>query len=563
MLRTVCLIGMLAGLLACGNPTSPEVSLSQGVLTGISKEGISLYRGIPYAEPPLGDLRWAAPQAHKGWSGTLHAEAFGPACWQTQGTGNDLFLAKLTEGAGMGGFMQWALSTMSGMFLPDISEDCLTLNVATPEQRSEPLPVLFWIHGGGHQFGSGGGPYESITLTQQGVVLVSINYRLGLYGFFAHPELAAEDPDGSTGNYGMQDQILALQWVRDNIREFGGDPDNVTIFGESAGGHSVGQLMASDLAKGLFHRAIAQSGTGFYQFQAVDKNHERLSGFEAGTKAAEKLGLSAAAAITQMRSMSTEELATLAQDEEISATFHPQIDGHVLKQATAQTFLEGKQAAIPLIVGSNADEGSVLYYLGLSPIDGHDAEHPQPQTTQEWDSLLDQAFANQGQALAQHYQVDTNHDVVKAAEILMGDTWFGRHAYYMATAHAEAGHPSYLYFYERHPPSEHQTIGASHALELNHIFDGLIPGWPTDARDDELRAEMQQMWVSFAQTGNPNATQTEWATFNPVAPTEMVFGHERTYTRPPARQARYELMKDQFMQRVSHAAGPSMTQGGH
>lgn len=547
MTALVCWALCLAG---CADSKSRVVTTSYGPVQGVAVDNTEIFRDIPYAAPPIADLRWRAPQPPQPWSEVLDVSAYRPICWQVTDSGNSEFLTLLTEGSGMSGVGKWAVNTFAGFADMPVDEDCLTLNVVSPTRAAtEKLPVMFWIHGGGHQFGSGGRNYDSTTLANRGVVIVSINYRLGLYGFFAHPELAAEDPNGSTGNYGMLDQIAALQWVQDNISAFGGDPDNVTIFGESAGAHSVGQLMASPLANGLFHKAIAQSGSGFYQFQSTDHAYERLSGKDAGLMAADRLGLAATDQIAAMRRLTTEQLAGVATDPLISSTFHPQIDGYVLPDATSRIFAANTQAQIPLMVGSNADEGSVLYYFGLSPVDGS-AETQQPQTLEEWQQLLDAQFAEAAETVALSYAVDQDNDVVAAAEQLMGDSWFGRHAYYMAQRHSDANNPTYLYFYERRPASDDETIGASHALELNPLFGGFIPFWPTDARDDELSEQMQRYWSNFAATGDPNgAGLPTWAAFDELNAQELALGHDRSYSRPVARADRYEAMTNQLLRR--------------
>ena len=539
---------------ACGGSPTAPVTISGGAIQGVQDDELVYYRGLPYAAAPIGQLRWRAPQPVASWEGIRDASEFGTACWQDTSGGNAEFMDRLANGAGMGGFTTWLLTTLATLAEPVVSEDCLFLNVMAPA-NAQGLPVMFWIHGGGHQFGSGGAVYESPSLTKRGVVLVSLNYRLGLYGFLAHPELTAEDPNRSSGNYGMLDQIAALQWVQQNIEKFGGDPDNVTIFGESAGGHSVGQLLASPLSEGLFHRAIAQSGTGFYQFQAVDEAYERRSGHDAGRALAKAAGVSGDNEIDQLRAMSTEALREFAVAPEYSDTFHPQIDGYVLPHATAQIFDSGEQLAVPLIVGSNADEGSLLYYFGLAPVDGGPVASPQTQA--EWNELLTEQFGEDADAVSAAYTIDTDIDVPKAAERLMGDSWFGRHAFYMAQKHSAAGHPAYLYFYEREPPNENQTLGATHALEIAHVFGGFIPMWPWNERDDELSSEMQGLWTEFARTGDPNAADLpEWTRFQDLEAQEMVFGHEHSYSRRVAREDRYRAMAGQFNKRI-HAAGPA------
>ncbi len=551
MRRTIVTLVFTCLVTACGERSTAPVDVSGGSVQGLVEDGLIIYRNVPYAAPPVGDLRWRAPQPVEPWEGVRSATQFGPACWQSTTGGDAMFLERLTEGAGMGAFATWLLKTTASWTAPEISEDCLSLNIMAPE-GGQGLPVMFWIHGGGHQFGSGGQAYESPSLVREGVVLVSINYRLGLYGFMAHPELSAEDPSGSSGNYGMLDQIAALAWVRANILKFGGDPNNVTIFGESAGGHSVGQLMASPLTQGLFQRAIAQSGTGLHQFQAVGAAFERTSGHEVGRQIALAAGVAGPQEIEALRAMTTEELRPYAIDPEFTDTFHPQIDGHVLPRSTAQTFFEGKQQPVPLIVGSNADEGSVLYYFGIPAVEG--GPMAQPQNRSEWDELLASQFAEQAPRVDAAYTIDGDADVPRAAEQLMGDTLFGRHAFYMAQRHQAAGHPAYLYFYERRPPSETQTLGATHALEISHVFGGLIPLWPTDERDDELQAQMQGYWSEFAKSGDPNRDDLpDWIAFDDLDPLEMAFGHERSYGRRTAREDRYRAMAGQFESRLAAA----------
>ena len=443
---------LIASVLLGGCDTTVIVETNDGAIKGLDLGNAKVFRGIPYAVPPTGNLRWRAPLPMPAWEQTLDATEFGPACWQDNSAGNSVFLSNMLRGSGMPLYGQWLITQLSGFAETNLSEDCLTLNVTVPSGigiTHQPLPVMFWIHGGGHQYGSGAGPYESPSLANRGVILVSINYRLGLYGFLAHPELASEDPNGSTGNYGTLDQIAALQWVQDNIDRFGGDPDNVTIFGESAGGHSVGQLMASPLTRGLFHRAIAQSGSGFQQFQTTNQSVETISGFEAGRRLAETMGVSGDNEIEALRKLDTEALRIAAVSPELNATFHPQVDGYVLPEPTALIFAQGSQAKVPLLVGSNADEGSLLYDFGLSPIEG--GPYLQPSDMASWQQLLQKNFLGHAENVASHYPVRTDTDVASNAIAMMGDTWFGRHAYYMAERHQAAGTPSYLYFYERTP----------------------------------------------------------------------------------------------------------------
>ena len=542
-------------LLLGGCNRTVVVETNNGPIKGVDLGDANVFRGVPYASPPVGELRWRAPPPLPAWHQTLDTTVFGPACWQDNSAGNSVFLSNMLSGSGMPAYGQWLITQFSGFAETTMSEDCLTLNITRPTGSKIPdqlLPVMFWIHGGGHQYGSGGGIYESPGLANQGVVLVSINYRLGLYGFLAHPELAKEDPNGSTGNYGTLDQIAALQWVQDNIERFGGDPDNVTIFGESAGGHSVGQLMASPLTQGLFHRASAQRGSGFQQFQTTDASLETRSGFEAGRRLADLMGVSGDQEIALLRQLDTDALRIAAVSPELNATFHPQVDGYVLPEPTALTFAKGNQANVPLMVGSNADEGSLLYYFGLSPVDG--GPFVQPSDMGTWRQLLQTNFLDQAQNVALQYPVDDDGDVVVNASTMMGDTWFGRHAYYMAERQHAAGAPAYLYFFERTPPSAEQTIGAGHAQELFPLFQSWLPFWPRDQRDDDLEQEMQRYWTTFARSGNPNGAELpQWPEFDPLRPEEMAFANERSYTRGVLRKARYDAMRDQQTRRESAA----------
>lgn len=551
MLRSLTVLFLACLMAACGGRSAAPVEVSGGWIEGLVEDGLVIYRNVPYAAPPVADLRWRAPQPVEPWEGVRATTQSGPACWQNTTGGEAMFIERLTQGAGMSGFATWLLTTAASWQPPEVSEDCLSLNVMAPEGGSN-LPVMFWIHGGGHQFGSGGQVYESSSLVREGIVLVSINYRLGLYGFMAHPELSAEHAHGSSGNYGMMDQVAALEWVQANIEKFGGDPNNVTIFGESAGGNSVGQLLASPLSKGLIHRAIAQSGTGIHQFQAVDAAYERTSGYDVGRRIAAAAGVSGELEIKALRSMTTEQLRPYAIDPAFVDTFHPQIDGYVLPRSTAQTFFEGKQLPVPLIVGSNADEGSVLYYFGLPAVEGGPLVQPQNQV--EWDQLLASQFADQAAVVDAFYAVDGDKDVPKAAEHLMGDALFGRHAFYMAQRHQAAGAPAYLYFYERRPPSETQTLGATHGLEISHVFGRFIPMMPKDERDDELQTQMQGYWAQFARTGSPNRDDLpKWVAFDDLEAQEMAFGHERSYARRSVRENRYRAMAGQLESRLAAA----------
>ena len=564
---------LAATLVGCSGPADgPIVQIAAGQLQGVVDDDIHVFRNVPYAKPPIGELRWQRPQPVEPWKTVRQARDDGPICEQPIGddNGNGQFLTALVEGADYSTFGRWALTTVAGLIdEPPMSEDCLTLTIRSPGlQPAKPLPVMLWIHGGGHRFGYGNqGFSDSNALPKRGVVQVNINYRLGIWGYFAHPELVAEDPDGSTGNYGLLDQIAALRWVRQNIARFGGDPHNVTIFGESAGGHSVGQLLASPLSRGLVQGAIAQSGTGTYQFQHVHHAAEGPAGVVAGQKFAKLAGITDLPQLPGLRALTVEQIRQLETvDERLAMTYHPQVDGFVLPRSVAEIFAHQQQAQVPYMIGSNADEGTVLGLMIPIALDGSAALVP--DTVAKWDEVLDQEIPE----IADHYRVEQTGDISKAHHRLIGDAMFGRHAYQTAITHASAGNSTYLYFFERASAAANQTIGATHALDLQPVFGSYFPFWPSDARDEVLTDEMGHYWTNFAKTKDPNKAQLDqaedsstqhqdkvyWSRFDPQLPQEMAFGHDLTQMRPVARREIYDGLAAQQRRRIERAKAVRM-----
>lgn len=547
--------GLLSG---CGGPsTGPVVTTPLGKVQGNIAERVHIFRDLPYAAPPTGERRWQRPLPVAAWDTVRDATQNRAICEQPRGDGDQgsTFLDRLLEGAGFSTFGKFVISTFAKLSNGEtMSEDCLTLTVRTQSLKADAaLPVMVWIHGGSHRYGSGNqGFSDSNALAERGVVHVSINYRLGIWGFFAHSELATEDPDGSTGNYGMLDQIEALKWVQANIGAFGGDPNNVTIFGESAGGHSVGQLLASPLARGLMHGAIAQSGTGNQQMLHAHHEVEAISGVTAGQRFAALAGIEGEQQLTQLRDLSVETIRRLEnEDRELAYTWHPQVDGYALPKTVAEIFAAGEQAHVPFMVGSNADEGSVLGYVIPISIDG--ALELRADTIEKWDDYLNRHIP----ALASEYAVERDADLLQAHFRLVGDAMFGRHAYYTAENHFNTGSPTWLYFFERTSTSDSQVIGATHALELQPVFNTYIPFWPKDERDDELSDQMGTYWTNFAKTKNPNGTPgtdatdlPEWPSFDPALAQELALGHTSTQARPVDRRAIYEGMRAQQASRL-------------
>jgi len=453
------------------------VHVRQGALQGAADADgrVVAFKGIPYARPPVGELRWRPPVPAPGWTGTRDARAFGNACLQPP---------------------QSPMGLYSGGMAPT-SEDCLTLNVWAPTGARK-LPVMLWIHGGALSGGSSSEPlYDGAKLARQGTVFVSINYRLGLLGYLAHPALSAESPRHLSGNYGLLDQIEALRWVRDNIGAFGGDPRRVTIAGESAGGLSVIALLASPRARGLFSRAIIQSGY-MPSYRALHDQAFGLPSAEAaGLALASAAGLSDAAALraANLADLFKAGLATGWQPE-------PVIDGVLLTRQLADTFARGEQARVPVLAGFNEGEIRSLPFL-MPRVPGSPADYA---------ADVRQRFGASAPAyLAVYPGADPRADVMASVR----DGLYGWAAQYLARRQAAAGQPAYLYFFRHDTPSQRaRDLAAFHASELPYIFGqigacaALGPNWPrppVTAGEARLSEAMMRYWVSFVRWGAPVA----------------------------------------------------------
>ena len=504
----ILLLGIsLTALTACGSQEkiSPNalIETPQGPVQGVSTESENIYnfKGLPFAAPPTGDLRWAAPAPAPKWTEAHLADSFGNRCMQPSDVEGGFF-TRLIEGHGLGAIKNFLITRAVAAEKPSpMSEDCLYLNVRTANLNGEAKqPVMVWIHGGGHQFGSGDfNYYQSNALPEKGVVLVTINYRLGAMGYMAHPALSETDPNGVSGNYGTLDQIAALQWVKDNISAYGGDPDNVTIFGESAGGWSVTELMASPLAKGLFHKAIGQSGASSYHMgQMEGEGVGWPSGYQTGAKVADALGLRTPTA-DELRAVPAEKLQSVIT-EEMSEGFHHIRDGYVFPENVGIAFATGKYNKVPMLFGYNSDEGTLFF-----------PDDPQPTVwlpdTVAGDaaaltSQLSKAFPNNAGKLVELYDLDT--DFTTGGTQMMGDEIFGVNVRYVARQNELQGGDSYLYFFSRVPPSEKQTLGAFHAAEIPFVFGSYEPILGQSKEDEALAELIQNYWVNFAKAGNPN-----------------------------------------------------------
>lgn len=487
---------------------APVVRVEQGVLAGAAIGGIESYKGVPFAAPPVGPLRWRMPQPPEAWSGERPAADFGAICIQPPANGD--------PGVGP---------------LP-MSEDCLTMNVWTPAERgAEPLPVMVWIHGGGYNNGSGtAGLYDGANLAKRGVVVLTINYRLGRLGFFDHPALAAERAaDEPAANYGLMDQIAALGWVRDNAAAFGGDPANVTIFGESAGGAAVTQLMVAPSARGLFHRAVVQSGMGRQRSAelALDRPG-RPSAQSLGRAWARGAGLPAEATADDLRAVPAERLLSpmpaFYSDNLI-------VDGVVLAEDVAEAFAAGRQAPVPLILGANSAE-----FWWIRPSDaGAYGRTDDAMTGAEHDALL--AAYGGAEGYDQH---------------VVSDLIFNEPERFLARLHAAAGHPTYLYRFDVVPDSNPEPSGgATHASERPYVFDNLhTVGRPMGERDARAATAMADYWTTFAAKGNPNGPgRPVWPEFGVERDRLLEFTNDGPVAKPIPNAARLDLI-EAFYERI-------------
>ena len=518
---------------------------------------IAVFKGIPYARPPVGQLRWKPPQPVASWDGVRPAESFGSAPVQLEAE-FELFLDALVEGQGWG----WLKENLVKLLLnfapqPEQSEDCLYLNIRTPAPDPEArLPVMVWIHGGDHQDGSAANVlYDSNALAQRDVVLVSINYRLGLMGYFAHPQLS-EESDGAeagvSGNYGTLDQIAALRWVQENVRAFGGDPDDVTIFGESAGGESVAHMMTSPLARGLFHKAIMQSPANGGQMRHLRRPFLGYrAGEDVGRTFADHFVPPGDDQIDRLRQIPPDDLYSLARKREFHV-FYPLIDGYVLEKSPFEAFLDGEQAQTPLLLGSNADEGTLLYPLVRAPLPGLGAQEIPPG---ESAGVVREAFGQDAEALLAHYPGLKEGDpeaAERASAALLGDSLIGAPVHFYALHAAQAGQPTFLYIFTRTPPSPNQTAGAYHAAELPFVHDTGLPFFDKTVGDEALTRIIGDYWTQFAKNGDPNADpHPHWPAFNPDDQRWMrLEPGQKLGPEPVHRAGRYAILQRRLLRQI-------------
>jgi len=508
--------GGLGATIATAN--ADPIKTSGGLVSGVTLPGsVEAYKGIPYAKPPVGDLRWRAPEPASPWPGTLAATAFGPICFQPPPLGGHSFFTELF------------FNPMTPM-----SEDCLTLNVWTTARAGDRRPVMVWIPGGGFRGGSAAGAiYDGAVLARKGVVLVSFNYRLWKLGFLALHELSQESPHHVSGNYGLLDQIAALRWVKSNIAAFGGNPDNVTIFGQSAGSTSANFLMSSPLAKGLFEHVIGESGGGF----APTKPGSMLGRFTPTLADGEATGAKLMTALkaktlADMRAKTAEQILAVPSSDRFESGL-PVTDGYVLTAPMQDVFGRGQQNDVPLLAGSNSDEGSNFPSFRTLAAFREDARKTLGPFADEFFTL---------------YPAADDAQARRASEHAVRDTRIGWPNFEWAKTQARTGHAKTFYYYFSHHPSAQpnenyvenlgKDLGAYHGAELAYVFGNFVPRrWPWTDADRKLSETMQQYWVNFASNGDPNGPGLPpWPVFDSAKDSVLHIDGAISAGPPPYRQ---------------------------
>jgi para-nitrobenzyl esterase len=450
-----------------------QVRTGTGVVAGTkSADGkVAVFKGIPFAAPPVGALRWKEPQPVAPWKGVRKATEFGARCMQAR-----IFADMVFRDSGP-------------------SEDCLYLNVWTPGISAKTkLPVMVWIYGGGFKAGATSEPrQDGEHLARKGVVIVSMNYRLGILGFFSHPGLTAESAHHASGNYGLMDQAAALKWVKENIAEFGGDPNNVTIFGESAGSFAVSALMASPLSKGLMHAAIGESGAFFgktLRAKPLAESERRDAVF------AESLGMKS---LGQLRGLSAEKLLEAARSENDNNRFGPNIDGYFMPARPTEIYAKGEQAHVPLMAGWNRDEGSYQHFFGTGQV-----------SKENYAAKIHQLFGEAASEALKLFPGGSDEEVKSSAALLDTADFIALETWKWLEMHLQTGEAAvYRYEFVQVPPASEGHAAeaglAYHSAEIEYVFGTL--DWKKIAwrpEDYKLSEQMGAYWTNFAKTGNPN-----------------------------------------------------------
>ena len=522
-----------SGLSGCGGgsgestPVTSTVVLTTGIVVGNDRDssGVLSFKGIPYATSPVGDFRWKAPQPPSSWTVAREAKQYGKTCWASGLPAAALVLANATA-----------------------SEDCLFLNVWSGAEKAKELrPVMVWLHGGGFQFGTSGDPrWEGANLAKKGVVVVSLNYRLGVLGYLARTDLDTES-GVSSGMYGLQDQLAALKWVKSNITSFGGDPDNITLFGESAGAHAVGILSSSPLAAGSFHKAIGESGAFW------ESRFGRTPPHAAVTLKGAAFGVTLGA--TSLAALRAAPVASLMEQAARESPFGPSVDGQVLTEEPAVRFAAGRQMDVPLLVGQNQVEGDPFFRPGFGLA--------LPSTAAAFSSAVTTALGTttavtNALAATGVYPADTDANALNSSQQLLGDLTIGFQTWAWGVSQKATGKSAvYSYFFNQSgSPLTAYTPSAIHVSEVPYVFQNLVPKVVTAgpqtgltvlpaAQDMTLADAMSSYWTNFAKTGNPNgAGLTNWPEYSGAGGAVMNLG-TTVAAMPEAgtpRLARYQFL---------------------
>lgn len=516
MMKRMKMVAHIVFWAACGcanaSIAGPVVKTAHGDVKGVELASTDVFYGIPYAAPPVGKLRWKAPQPVRRWKGIRAATKPSAACFQPEASLFGPYTAEfLVQGP--------------------VSEDCLYLNVWKPKGDSQKLPVLVYIHGGGFGSGSGTLPiYEGNGLAARGAIVVTMNYRLGVFGFLAHPELTSEG-HGSSGNYGVQDMIAALHWVKTNIARFGGDADNVTVSGQSAGAIAVNDLLLSPLAQGLFQRAIAQSGSGIGFSNPPLGKAERF-GIEAMTR-------TGATTIEQLRSLAAGELQKLTQTaspangkawKAPSIGFMPNIDGIVIVADVEQRdarFVSN----VPLLTGFNDDEGLVF---------------GAPKSAAEFDSYMRNRYAGYADRLLVLYPHENEAQVADSIQLAARDRYMANMSFWAQRRTAVNGGPIYLYSFAHHYPEANGVgFGAFHTAEVPYVMGALGKGnRQFSEKDAQVSRSIQDQWLAFMRTGDPSLPGRGWPPVHANNVKVMTLGPTGQLHQPVSSKERYDVFSD-------------------
>lgn len=537
----VCALALISSsftiLLARAADSNDQVTIKSGLLRGAANSdgSVRMFKSIPFAAPPAGDLRWRAPQPAAKWAGARDASKFGPACLQTNVFG-DIYFRDAQP-----------------------SEDCLNLDIWIPAKaEGKRIPVFLWFYGGGLVAGSSSEPrYDGENLAKKGIIVVNANYRIGIFGFFAHPELTKESEHHASGNYGFLDQVAALHWVVDNIEAFGGDPHNITIGGESAGSFSVSALMASPLSKNLFQKALGESGAFFPDQKTGGLQLRPLAEAEQiGLKFGESIG---AATVAQLRAKSGEEiLQAHAKQNGGFGVSGPDIDGYFLSSDVLSTYAQGAQSHVPLLAGWNADEAKMMVLF-----------NPQKPTPKSFAEQAQTRFGDQAAQFLKLYPAADDQQAITSAEALASDDFIAFSTWKWIDMQRKTGaSPVYQYRFEQVPatkpdakmgPIPMSEAGARHACEIEYVFGTLKSqeGVPWTEGDFKVSDEMSSYWANFVKTGDPNGKGLpEWPKSDAQNGYQVLhLTGKGTHAAPDDTRARYEFLDGQ-------APKPSATPGG-